>query len=85
MCPPLLLLLCSCYEWKYQYNERATLCQIPPPPQCWEGSRCLFLLLVCIPLRPRADPPQLGDSRVNIDTQRGQLVTSELISLGITG
>lgn len=36
-------------------------------------------------LCPLPDPPQLEDSRVNIDTQRSQLVTSELISLGITG
>lgn len=47
------------------------------------GTIAPFLFSRCASwLCPLADPPQLGDSRVNIDTQRRQLVTSELSSLG---
>lgn len=42
-------------------------------------------LLLCVLAGHRADPPQLDDSCVNIDTQRRQLVTPDLFSLGITG
>lgn len=74
-----------CYFCVCNNSKTMNITNVPPHgrplTQCLGGPWVPFPSWLC----PLADPPQLGDSPVNIGTQRSQLATSELTSLGITG